>query len=294
MHACYDSMPTFIVFKHTHEVARIRGADPAQLATAVRRLAAEADGPASASAASSSSSTAGFGAAAGAGSAAAGSSGSWRGVAALPRGYTDVTDQVDVRGLDMLNGDSAFGGARALFDAGRPSGLGGGASSGGKAAAAGAAAGRGSRDWVESDTDEQLMLYVPFQATLKIHTLHITSLAGRPGAGGDDDDDDDAPVRPREVRLYVNRAHVLGFEEADGVPATQTVELSASDWDAATGTAAVPLRFVKFQKCSSLVLFVVSGEGDGERVRVDRLRFVGESGEKREMGRLEKVGDEQE
>jgi len=39
---------------------------------------------------------------------------------------------------------------------------------------------------------------------------------------------------------------------------------------------------------------VVSGEGEGERVRVDRLRFVGESGEKREMGKLEKVRDEQE
>ena len=289
-------MPTFLVFKHTHEVARIRGADPTQLAAAVRRLAAEADGPASASAASASSSTAGFAAAAGAGSAAAESSGTWRGIAALPRGYVDVTDQVDVRGLDMLNGDSAFGGARALFDSGRPSGLTGGSGSRSvKAAATGAAGAKSTRDWVESDTDEQLMLYVPFQATLKIHTLHITSLAGRPrGAAGEDDDGDDAPMRPREVRLYVNRAHVLGFEEADGVPATQTVELSASDWDATTGTAAVPLRFVKFQKCSSLVLFVVSGEGEGERVRVDRLRFVGESGEKREMGKLEKVRDEQE
>ena len=51
------------------------------------------------------------------------------------------------------------------------------------------------------------------------------------------------------------------------------------------------LRFVKFQNVTSLVIFVVDGEGDGEKVRVDRLRIVGESGEKRDLGKLEKVGD---
>jgi hypothetical protein len=41
-----------------------------------------------------------------------------------------------------------------------------------------------------------------------------------------------------------------------------------------------------------LVLFVESGDGDGEKTRIDRIRLIGETGEKRDMGKLEKVGDD--
>ena len=53
----------------------------------------------------------------------------------------------------------------------------------------------------------------------------------------------------------------------------------------------IELRFVKFQNVSSLVLFVVDGEGDGEKVRIDRLRIIGESGEKRD-GKIEKISED--
>ena len=43
----------------------------------------------------------------------------------------------------------------------------------------------------------------------------------------------------------------------------------------------------------TLVDVGVDGDGDGERTRIDRLRFVGETGEKRDLGKLQKVGDEQ-
>jgi hypothetical protein len=52
------------------------------------------------------------------------------------------------------------------------------------------------------------------------------------------------------------------------------------------------LRFVKFQNVTSLVLFFVDGDGDSEKLRVDRIRIVGDAGEKRSMGKLEKIGDE--
>jgi hypothetical protein len=51
------------------------------------------------------------------------------------------------------------------------------------------------------------------------------------------------------------------------------------------------LRFVKFQNVTSLVLFVVESEGDNEKVRIDRIRIIGESGEKR-GGKIEKISDE--
>lgn len=255
-------MPTFVVVKNKQVVDTLRGADPRKLQEAVKKLAAEADADGDGAAG-------GFQAPSASGS-------TWRG-AVLPKAYGDITDQVDIRGLDLLNADGAFGSARTLFDASKPSALENGKGKEGEAR----------KDWVESDTDEQLMLYVPFQATLKVHSLHVTSLPPK-----SDDDDDEVPMRPKTIQFYTNRPHVLGFEEADDIPATQSVTLNPSDWDEKTGTAKVELRFVKFQNVTSLVLFVVDGDGSGEKVRIDRVRVIGETGEKRTLGKLEKVGDD--
>jgi hypothetical protein len=81
----------------------------------------------------------------------------------LPKGYSNVGDQVDVKGLELLNADSDFGGVRVLFDGSKPSALENGKAAEGKA-----------KDWVESDTDEQLMLFVPFQSTLKVRMLQVS------------------------------------------------------------------------------------------------------------------------
>lgn len=265
-----------MIFKNTQIVSTIRGADPRKLSEAVQKLAAEAESNGSATAG-------GFGNAGGSGGA------TWLGMA-LPKGYVDVTDQVDIKGLDLLNSDSELGDARTLFNASKPSGRGGASAEEGKGKDKAGDSGKSKVDWVESDTDEQLMLYVPFQSTLKVHTIHITSL---PPKGSEEDGDDEVPMRPKTIQIYSNRAHVLGFEEAEDIPATQRVTLGPRDWDEKTGTAKIELRFVKFQNVTSLVIFVVDGDGNGEKVRVDRLRIIGETGEKRDLGKLEKIGDEQ-
>ncbi|KAF2684936.1 putative thioredoxin [Lentithecium fluviatile CBS 122367] len=260
--------PLFIIFKNGQQVSKFSGSNTQQLSDAIKRLAAEAEGGTGAGGASG-----GFGEASSSGS------GGWRG-AGLPRGYSDITAEVvDVRGLDLLNSDSDFGGVRTLFETTQPSTL---AIGKGKGAATGS---EGKKDWVESDVDEQLMLYIPFTSTLKIHTIQITSCPPE-----SDNEDDEVPLRPKTIRLYTNKQHNLGFEEAEDISAVQQFELKASDWDTSTKTAKLELRFVKFQNVSSLVLFVVDGDGDGEKTRIDRIRIIGESGEKREIGKLEKVG----
>ena len=148
---------------------------------------------------------------------------------------------------------------------------------------AAAATGEEKSDYVLSDTDEQLMLYIPFQSTLKIHTLHITSTPST---------DEDGSARPATIKLYTNRPHILGFDDADDATPTQEVTLAEKDWDPATHTARVELRFVKFQNVTSLVLFVAEAERGGERTRIDRVRVVGEAGEKRDLGKLEKIVDD--
>ncbi|TKA22447.1 hypothetical protein B0A50_07990 [Salinomyces thailandicus] len=256
------AMPTFLIFKAGRETKRIRGADPKALDAAVKQLAQEA-------------ATADEGGSTGESS--GGSGGYWLGAVA-PRNYPDITDQVDTLGLDFLNLDGEKGDKRSLLAPSRPSAL------AGKAAAAGP-----KNDWLESDTDEQMMLFIPFMATLKLHSVHVTSIPSGDGGG----DSDETPLRPKTLKFYTNRSHNLGFDEAEDTPATQEVEIKPSDWDPKTGTAKVELRFVKFQNITSVVIFVVDGDGEGERTRIDRLRLFGETGEKRAMGKLEKIGDEQ-
>lgn len=253
-----------MIFKQKQAVSTIQGANAQKLSEAVKKLAAEADSD-------------GYGGFSGAG----GSGSIWLG-STLPRGYGDITDQVDVKGLDLLNSNRNLGNARTLFDSAKPSAL-------------DAGKGKGKpndedkeKDWVESDTDEQLMLFVPFQSTLKIHSLHITSLPPRSSDG----EEGEMLMRPKTIQVYSNRPHVLGFEEAEDVPATQAITLGAQDWDEKTGTAKVELRFVKFQNITSLVVFVLDGDGKSDKVRIDRLRIIGETGEKRELGKLEKIGDQ--
>jgi PITH domain len=103
-------------------------------------------------------------------------------------------------------------------------------------------------------------------------------------------EDVEVPVRPKTIKIYTNRPHILGFDEAEDVQATQIITLGSNDWDS-TGTANIALRFVKFQNITSLILFIVDGDGNGERVRLDRVRVIGEAGEKRDPGKLEKIGD---
>ncbi|AEO53842.1 hypothetical protein MYCTH_2075498 [Thermothelomyces thermophilus ATCC 42464] len=253
------TIPTFIIFRNGKVADRVQGADPIKLQSVVNKLSEEVQNLAS-----------GGGEAGGSGSGSGSSEANWRG-AALPRGYNDITDQIELRSCELLNVDPDAGNVRVLFDTSKPSAL-----SEGKG---------GAKDWVESDTDEQLLLFMPFQSMLKLHTLQLTSLPPS------DDDDAEVPLRPRRIKLFTNKPHNLGFDEAEDLSATQEFELSEQDWNA-EGTANIPLRFVKFQNITSLVLFVVDGDGDGEKTRLDRVRLIGETGEKREMGKLEKIGDE--
>ena len=254
-----SAMPTFILFKAGREAMRIKGADPKGLDAAVKQLAQEA------SQADSSS-----------GSTGASSSGErWLGVG-IPKGYSEISEQIEIQGLDFLNLDSSAGDKRTVFSNDKPSSF----DDKNKTSS-------GKKDWIESDTDDQLMLFIPFQSSTKLHSLHITSIPGEP------EGDDEPPMRPGAIRLYTNRSYVLGFDEADDMVSTQEVDIKESDWDAKTHTAKLDLRFVKFQNISSLVMFVVCGDGAGEKTRIDRIRLFGESGEKRAMGKLEKIGDEQ-
>lgn len=99
-------------------------------------------------------------------------------------------------------------------------------------------------------------------------------------------------MRPGLIHIYINRPQNLDFSEADDTEPTQAIEIGPEEWNA-DGTVNLNLRFVKFQKTSTIVVYVQQGEGDGETVRIDRVKLIGEAGTKRDMGQLQKVGDDE-
>ena len=91
------AMPTFMIFKNARVTDTIKGADPQRLSAAVKKLADEAGKVESE----------------GADASASGAS-NWIG-AELPRGYADITSQVDVTSLELLNWETKGGNARTII-----------------------------------------------------------------------------------------------------------------------------------------------------------------------------------
>lgn len=55
---------------------------------------------------------------------------------------------------------------------------------------------------------------------------------------------------PKTVKIYANR-QVLGFDDADSVKETQTIELTPENFEE---NAVVNLRFVKYQNITHLMV----------------------------------------
>ncbi|PNY27292.1 Thioredoxin-like protein 1 [Tolypocladium capitatum] len=251
------ALPTFLLFRDGKVTQKVQGANLNELKEVVQKLASEVE-----SLGESSDGSAGDGPAL------------WKG-AEIPRGYSDITDQVEIRGCELLNADEDAGPVKVLFDGSKPGALN---NAKGKDSAKDSA-----KDWVQSGADDQLLLFIPFQSSIKLHTLQLTSLP----EGGQD-----GVSRPQVIHLYINRPQNLDFGEADDTEPTQAVTLTSKDWNA-DGTTNISLRYVKFQVTTTLIVYVQKGSDGADMVRLDRVRLIGEAGAKREMGKLQKVaGDE--
>ncbi|KAG6002402.1 hypothetical protein E4U43_001122 [Claviceps pusilla] len=241
-------LPTFILFQDGKIIQKVRGANPGELRRIVQKLVTEVDSLGEGSS--------------------SGGDGSWFG-AEIPRGYGDITDQIETRNCELLNAEEGAGSVAVLFESSKPNALTKGESS--------------AKDYVQSGADDQLLLFVPFQGSVKLHTLQITSL---PEAGQDE------ISRPEVLHLYINRPQNMDFNEADDEEPTQIITLAPEDWNS-EGTANINLRFVKFQKTTTLILYVQKGTDGADAVRLDRIRLIGDAGTKREMGTLQKITDDE-
>lgn len=125
---------------------------------------------------------------------------------------------------------------------------------------------------LDSDTDEQLIIHIPFQNSVKLHSISIASDAG-----------DSAP---RRVKLFINRAS-LGFSEASSEAAVQEFELTPDNLEGQP----VVLKYVKFQRVTHLTIFIEDNQGEDDMTRIQCIRLFGSAGQTMDVAAINKVED---
>ncbi|KAK7054507.1 hypothetical protein VNI00_003705 [Paramarasmius palmivorus] len=113
--------------------------------------------------------------------------------------------------------------------------------------------------FLQSDADEQLLLNIAFNQTVRVKSIIIKS--------------EDVSKAPKLIKLAVNKPS-LGFEDvadANEPAVAQILELSEED----VKGKPIQLRFVRFQSVNSLHIFVASNQGDEEETVINAIDVIG-------------------
>ncbi|EPS64054.1 hypothetical protein M569_10726, partial [Genlisea aurea] len=167
----------------------------------------------------------------------------------LQRGQVDLHDFVDWSGVECLNQSGSHSILNALK--------------------------KGYREDVslnlQSDADEQLLIYIPFTQVVKLHSVLIE---------GQEEE------APKTVKLFANRDH-MGFSNVNDFPPSDSSILST---DNIKGQP-VAVKYVKFQNVRSLTIFIEDNQSGSEITRVQKIVLYGTTVETTDMKGLKKIED---
>ncbi|KAL2536843.1 PITH domain-containing protein [Forsythia ovata] len=124
---------------------------------------------------------------------------------------------------------------------------------------------------LESDADEQLLIYIPFTQVIKLHSIVIKG----PEEEG-----------PKTVKLFANKEH-MGFSNVSDYPPSDTAVLSE---DNLKGKPVI-LKYVKFQNVRSLTIFIEDNQSGSDITKVQKIVLCGTTVETTDMKGLKKIED---
>ncbi|XP_011078753.1 PITH domain-containing protein At3g04780 [Sesamum indicum] len=124
---------------------------------------------------------------------------------------------------------------------------------------------------LESDADEQLLIYIPFNQVVKLHSIVIQG----PEEEG-----------PKSVKLFANREH-MGFSNVNDFPPSDTVILSTENLKGKP----VIVKYVKFQNVRSLTIFIEDNQSGSDITKVQKIVLYGTTVETTDMKSLKKIED---
>ncbi|KAL6560561.1 hypothetical protein OROGR_004120 [Orobanche gracilis] len=143
---------------------------------------------------------------------------------AIPGSLVDLLDFVDWSGVECLNQSGSHSLPNALKqDYREDEGL-----------------------YLESDADEQLLIYIPFKQVIKLHSIAIKG----PEEG------------PKTVKLFANKDN-MGFSD--------TAVFSEHNLKGEP----VILKYVKFQNVRSLTIFIEDNQSGSEITKVQKIVLYG-------------------
>ncbi|XP_010546599.1 PREDICTED: PITH domain-containing protein At3g04780 [Tarenaya hassleriana] len=167
----------------------------------------------------------------------------------IPKGQVDLLDFIDWSGVECLNQSSSHSLPNALKQGYREDdGLN-----------------------LESDADEQLLIYIPFNQVVKLHSFAIKG----PEEEG-----------PKTVKLFSNKEN-MGFSNVNDYLPSDFAELSE---DNLKGKPVI-LKYVKFQNVRSLTIFIEDNQSGSEVTKVQKIALYGTTVETTDMKGLKKVED---
>ncbi|CAE6521878.1 unnamed protein product [Rhizoctonia solani] len=117
------------------------------------------------------------------------------------------------------------------------------------------------KSYLESDSDEQLLINLYFNQAVRIRSILIHTA--------------DASHAPKTIKLAINRP-ALGFEDVESAAEPDMAqvidELSPDD---IANSRRIPLRYVRFQSVQSLHIFVASNQGNEDETRINAIDVFG-------------------
>ncbi|XP_076048150.1 thioredoxin-like isoform X2 [Oratosquilla oratoria] len=113
-----------------------------------------------------------------------------------------------------------------------------------------------SDDYLESDTDEQLILFVAFGQSVKLHSLRIKA---------------PAETGPKTLKLFINQTNTMDFDTAESSIPVQEIILTPKELEGEL----VSLKYVKLQNVNNLTIFFRDNQTETETTRIDQLRIIG-------------------
>jgi thiol-disulfide isomerase/thioredoxin len=125
---------------------------------------------------------------------------------------------------------------------------------------------------IKSDADSQLLFHIPFSNVCKVSSILIKSTSGQ---------------RPNLCKIWANRHRIMSFDDID-MDALHQEDIETYDDD---GCYEIKLKFVRFQKVTSLDLFF-DGEDEDESTVVDKIVVIGIDGEPKNQAKIENIDNE--
>ncbi|XP_031630838.1 thioredoxin-like protein 1 [Contarinia nasturtii] len=109
---------------------------------------------------------------------------------------------------------------------------------------------------LKSDFDDQLILSVNFNQSIKIHAIKLK-----------------APEKfgPKTLKLFINQIATMSFEQAESCPAVQDMIVDPKD----LAGNLINLRPVKFAVVNSIQIFIINNQSGSGSTQLDYIGFIG-------------------